>query len=271
MRAMRNGTVLAVEDLLVPFTDEGISRGDGAFETVGVWDGRPFRLDDHLGRLEYSLGAIGLPGPDLDLLRAEAARLLEGIGAVDAALRIYVTASGMRILTLMPPPVRPPLRRLRSQPAPWIRPVGSYGPAGAKTISYGPNMAATRAARRAGGDDALLLALEGYILEGPTFSLLWVHEDTLRTPVLSLGIVDSISRRTLLEVAPEAGLRVVEGRWMVDELREVSEVLACSSVRDLEAIEEVDHLRFRGPAPVRDTLARLLGARRRGDDAVRDP
>lgn len=264
MRAMRNGSVLAVEELLVPFTDEGISRGDGVFETIGVWGGRPFRLDDHLERLAYSLDAIGLPPVDLELLRAEAGRLLDGVGPVDAALRIYVTASGMRILTLLPPPVRPALRRLRSQLAPWIRPVGSYGPAGAKTISYGPNMAATRAARRAGGDDALLLALEGYVLEGPTFSLLWVHEDTLRTPTLSLGIVDSISRRTLLEVAPEAGLRVVEGRWMVDDLRAASEVLACSSVRHLEAIEEVDHLRFGGPTPMRDALAALLTARRRG-------
>lgn len=262
-RAMVDGQAMALADATLAITDEGAARGDGGFETVGVWNGRPFRLADHLARLDASLAAIGLPPADRDRLAAEAAALMDGLGERDAALRLYVTASGTRVLTLTDQPVRIPARHLVPQPAPWIRPRGTYGPAGAKTMSYGPNMAATRAAQRAGGDDALLLSLEGTVLEGPTFCVLWVAGGSLRTPSVDLGIVDSISRRTLLELAAEAGIASAEGRWPLEELLAADEVLVCSSVRDVIAVAAVGDRRYDGPTPVRDRLAAALDARRR--------
>jgi len=200
-RALIDGLAFPLADAALPLLDDGFARGDGAFETIGVWDGRPFRLADHLARLAGSLAAIGLPAPDLALLEAEARSLLDGVGSMDAALRCYVTASGTRVLTLTARPQRPELRHLVPLPAPWIRPLGSYGPAGAKSMSYTPNMASSRAARAAGGDDALLVSLEGFVLEGPTFGVAWVDHDTVRAPEVALGIVDSITRRTVLDAA----------------------------------------------------------------------
>lgn len=261
--AMIDGKRLPLADAALPLTDEGVARGDGAFETMGVWDGRAFRPDDHLARLAGSLAAIGLPPPERDLLRAEIDELLAGVEE-DAALRVYVTASGTRVLTLSPQPARLPARVLVPQPAPWIRPLGTYAPAGAKTMSYMPNMAATRAAQAAGGDDALLVSLEGYVLEGPTFCVLWVTDGVLLTPAVELGLVDSISRRTLLEVAAEASLDVEEGRWSLDDLTGASEFLLCSSVRPLIAAQRVGALDLGAATPVRDRLADALDARRRG-------
>lgn len=263
-RALVDGLASGLADAALPLLDEGFVRGDGAFEAIGVWDGRPFRLADHLGRLAASLAAIGLPPPDLALLETEAGSLLAGLGAVDAALRCYVTASGTRVLTLSARPIRPALRRLVPLPAPWIRPLGSYGAAGAKTMSYTPNMAATRAARAAGGDDALLLSLEGFVAEGPTFGVAWVDGDTLRAPEAGLGIVDSISRRTVLDAARAAGLAVEEGRYPFDALGGASEVLVCSALRDLEAVPRVGASTYPTVTPVRDLLAKALDAARRG-------
>lgn len=245
-------------------TDEGVARGDGAFETVGVWDGRPFRLDDHLGRLDASLRRIGLPEAPAPALRADIGRLLDGVPPVDAALRLYVTGSGTRVVTVMPPPDRPPLRALVPQPAPWIRPLGTYQPSGAKTMSYGPNVAATRAAVRAGGDDALLVSLEGAVLEGPTFAVLWTRAGRLRAPAVELGIIDSISRRTLLEVAGRAGVDVEVGRYPLADIDTADEVMVCSSVRPLQALERVGGRRLPDATPVFDRLAGALDRRRRG-------
>lgn len=261
--ALIDGRRLPLADAALPVTDDGVARGDGAFETVGVWGGRAFRAEDHLDRLAASLVAIGLPPVDRALLRDEIAALLDGVDA-DAALRIYVTGSGTRLLTLSAQPVRSPARHLVPQPAPWVRPLGTYGPAGAKTMSYMPNMAATRAAQAAGGDDALLVSLEGVVLEGPTFGVLWVVDGEVRTPAVGLGIVDSISRRTVIDVARQAGLRVQEGRWQLEDLTLASEFHVCSSVRPLTAVRRVGDLTVPGASPIADTLGPLLDTRRRG-------
>lgn len=263
-RVLIDGRAVPLAEAALALTDEGVARGDGAFESVGVWGGRPFRLDDHLDRLAGSLAAIGLPAPDRALLAREAGALLDGLGDVDAMLRCYLTASGTRVVALMPQPARPTIRRLVPQPAPWIRPLGTYGPAGAKTMSYGPNVAATRAARREGGDDALLVSLEGFVLEGPTFGVLWVAGDTVHAPARELGIVDSISRRTVLSAAADEGLRVVSGRYRVDDLAGASEFMLCSAVRDVVALESVGGLDLPATTPVRDVLYKALETARRG-------
>lgn len=261
--AMVDGRRSSLAEATLAITDEGVARGDGAFESVGVWRGRPFRLDDHLARLTASLRAIGLPRPDAAALRADVDALLAEVGDADAMLRCYVTASGTRLVVLAEQPARPSPRHLVAQPAPWIRPVGTYAAAGAKTMSYAPNMAATRAARREGGDDALLVSLEGWVLEGPTFCVLWVVDGVLHAPAVDLGIVNSISRRTLVELASDQGLGVAEGRWRLGDLAGAQEVLICSAVRDLIALRRVGQQRLDPSTPVRDALAGALDRRRR--------
>ena len=260
--AVINGTRTPLADALLAVTDDGVARGDGAFETIGVWDGRAFRLDDHLDRLAQSLSAIALPPADRDVIQREAAELLADATG-DGALRIYITASGTRILTLAPPPQRGNVASLAPQPAPWVRPLGSFGPAGAKTMSYMPNMAATRRAQRDGADDALLISLEGWVLEGPTFAVLWVSDGQLFTAPTQLGIVDSISRRTVLELAGSAQIPVVEEARPLDHLLAADEVMICSSIRPLLAVRRVGDRSFDGPTPVRDRLAPALDQARR--------
>ncbi len=261
--ALLDGERLPLAATRLSVTDDGVARGDGGFETIGVWGGWPFALDAHLERLAATMAAIGLPPPDADLLRAEAAALCEGLTG-DAALRIYLTASGTRLLTLDRQPVRADAGVLVPQPAPWIRPLGEYGPAGAKTMSYLPNMAASRAARAAGGDDALLISLEGLVLEGPTFAVCWVRDGVLHAPAVDLGIVDSISRRTVLDLASRDGLEVVQGRYRLEDLAGASEVLISSSIRDVIAVRSVGSLTLpEGATPLRDALSGLLMEARR--------
>lgn len=266
-RALVDGHPVALDGAVLPITDEGVARGDGAFETIGVWDGRPFRLDDHLQRLAVSSERVLLPTPDLGLLRTEALQLLRGV-TVDAALRVYITGSGTRVLTVDHQPTGRDAAYLVPQTAPWVRPVAEYGPAGAKTMSYLPNMVASRAARAAGGDDALLISSEGRILEGPTFAVCWSTGGVLHAPSTGLGIVDSISRRTVLEAAREQGLDVVEGAWGLGALDAADEVVVSSAVRDVISVRRVADRVFDGPTPVRDALAAVLNARRRSPARV---
>lgn len=262
-RARIDGRDLPLEEAAVSVLDDGFARGDGAFETVGVWDGQPFRLSDHLERLSRSLRAAALPSVDAAALGGDVEALLSDV-AGDAALRLYVTGSGTRVVTLDGQPVRGQPRRLVTQPAPWVRPVGTWGPAGAKTMSYLPNMAAGRTAKAAGGDDALLVTLEGYVAEGPTFAVSWMAGGTLHAPAVELGIVDSISRRTMLETAEDIGVPVVAGRWGLGEVLAADEVLVSSAVRSVIAVSTIDGQALPERAPVGERLAEALDRRRRG-------
>jgi branched-subunit amino acid aminotransferase/4-amino-4-deoxychorismate lyase len=262
-QAWIDGRLVPLHEAALPLLTDGLLRGDGGFETIGVWSGRPFRLESHLDRLDASLAALELPPPDRPRLHEAVDTLLAGAPGEDAALRCYVLAGGAHIVTLDAQPVRPDIASLSTQPAPWIRPLGSYGPAGAKTLSYAPNMAALRRARAAGADDALLVSLEGWVLEGTTFAVLWVRDGVLRAPDLELGVIDSISRGALLEMAADQGIAVEQGRWPLADLHGADEVLVSSSVRPCTAIRRVDDRNFDGPGPVCRLLAPLLEAARR--------
>jgi branched-subunit amino acid aminotransferase/4-amino-4-deoxychorismate lyase len=266
--AMVEGVRTALADARLPVTDPAVVRGDGVFETVGVWAGRPFALADHLERLAGSLAAAHLPAVDTGLLAGEVEALLDGTTA-DAHLRIIVSASGRRLLLLDHPPRRPPLRRVILVPAPWIAPDSPI--AGVKSLSYQPNMVALRAAQEAGADDALLHTADGIVLEGTTFGVCWVVDGRIEAPTLALGILDSISRRTLVALAGEQGMEITEGRFAVGRLLAADEVLAVSSLRPLAALERVGDRAVGGPvSPVRDLLGPALEAARRGT-AVRRP
>jgi branched-subunit amino acid aminotransferase/4-amino-4-deoxychorismate lyase len=88
--ALVNGAESPLERASLAITDGGVQRGDGAFEAIGIWDARPFRLDDHLERLDRSLAAIGLPPAPAEALRADIACVMTGQTG-DGALRVYAS------------------------------------------------------------------------------------------------------------------------------------------------------------------------------------
>jgi branched-subunit amino acid aminotransferase/4-amino-4-deoxychorismate lyase len=192
----------------VPVTDSSVLRGDGCFEVLKAYNGIPFTLDAHLDRLERSAAALAIPLPP----RREIAAWIETVAAEcpDCAVRVVVTRGsavpnepGEPMIIVFAHPwtgIRGPARLLPVV-APWHAAGVSWELAGAKVLSYAPNLSATRRANSEGFDDALLLTVDGLMLEGPTFCVAWVVDGVLETPSLDLGILDSITRRVVLEEA----------------------------------------------------------------------
>jgi branched-subunit amino acid aminotransferase/4-amino-4-deoxychorismate lyase len=110
-------------------------------------------------------------------------------------------------------------------------------------------MAATRRATHQGFDDALLLTTDEMMLEGPTFSVGWVVDGVLETPTLDLGILDSITRRVVLELVAGLGIGAVETRSPLDRLGAADEVLAFSTIREIQPVVAVGDREF-APGPV---------------------
>src|SRR2546421_3081176 len=190
-----DGQITLASEAMIPATDEGLLRGDGAFEVIRVHDGRPFALEEHLRRLERSASNLRL-ALDLEAVRADANRLLAhaGGGPGHEALRIGITRGGGR--ALLTEPVAPVTEAAR---------LGSvtYSPTrvldGVKSLSYAANMLASRLARERGFDEALLVTPHGRVLEAPTSSIFWVSAGKVLTPPLEEHILASITRAFVME------------------------------------------------------------------------
>ena len=181
------------------------------------------------------------PAPDPEGLAASA----RGAGGPAAfAICTEVPASfetdrrrGVRLVLLTT--AADPLVRAAS---PWLLP-------GVKSISYATNMAAQRAARARGADDAVLVGLGGELLEAPTANLWWRSGQTLFTPSLDLGILAGITRAVILELAPGLGLKVLEGVFTAEDLAAADEAFLSSSTREVMPVVEVDGAPIAGGHP----------------------
>ena len=129
----------------------------------------------------------------------------------------------------------------------------------------------SRCERASGFDDALLVSREGTLLEGTTFSVAWVAEGTLETPSLGLGILDSITRQLVIEDAIVVGLKVVEGEWGIDRLAEATEMIAMSTVREVQGVAVVGDREFpigNVTALLQDRFAQRIGSAVSGQESI---
>jgi 4-amino-4-deoxychorismate lyase len=106
----------------------------------------------------------------------------------------------------------------------------------------------------------LLITRDGYVLEGPTFSIGWVVDGIIETPSLDLGILASITRMVTFEEAAGLGLTVNEGRFTIDHVLEADEVFALSTVKEVKPVDRVGSTTFTA-GPVTGLLATAYRAR----------
>lgn len=240
MTVMINGILQRGDDAFISIHDPIVLRGDGCFEATRVYEGRPFRLWDHLRRLQRSAAALCIDLPPITEIEEWANTVARRTG--DGVLRILVSAGTDNATVVVldhPVPDLPARFRLMPIEVPWHPAGAEWDLAGVKTLSYAPNMAATRRAQAHGFDDALLLSRDRIVLEMPTSSVVWAVDGVLETPSLDLGILESVTRRVVLELCEKLGLKINEGRYPFDRMAAADEAMVLSSVREIRPIVAV--------------------------------
>jgi branched-chain amino acid aminotransferase len=231
-----DGRISPVAEATVPLQDDGLYRGDGVFEVIRLYGGRPFALEDHLDRLERSAAAIELP-VDRRALEAEIDSLLAEFGRDDGQLRILITRGGRRIAITEPLPEHAEKVRLAT-----VTYLPSVILTGVKSLSYAANMQATRIAQAQGAEEAVLVTPDGTVLEAPTSTIFWVSpQGRLRTPSLESGVLQSITRARIV-----AEMEVEEGNWPVADLRAAQEAFLASTTREVQAVSAIDATELAG-------------------------
>lgn len=241
------GEIVPVHEAKIPVTDWGLTHSDITYDVVPVWQGAFFRLGDYLDRFEASMASLRL---DPGLTRAEMRTALHGMVAasgLEAAYCAMVTSRGQPLV----PGVRDP-RACRNHFYAWCVPyvhvvkpeIAQAGatvwiaetvhriPADcvnprAKNYHWGDFTAGLFEAKDQGCETVLLLDHAGNVTEGPGFNAFALKGDRVITP--DTGVLEGISRRTVLEMAAEAGLKTEVRALPLEEFLEADEVFLSTS------------------------------------------
>lgn len=235
--------------------DLGVTRGDGIFEAAGIFNGHVAALDAHLRRFANSARIMDLPQPDHDVwweaVQAAAAAhepapelfvkfiMTRGIenGSTHPTAWAYVAdggdhskerSEGISVVTLS--------RGYRHdivETSPWLV-------QGAKTLSYAVNRSVGREAARRGADDVIFTSTDGYVLEGPSSSVVLRMGDLVRTPRTDQGILAGTTQGGMFEYCESKGLRTEYGLVTVDELLQADSVWLASCSRLAAPVTSID-------------------------------
>jgi len=247
-----NGEVMPLADARIGVEDRGYQFGDGVYESLRLYNGRPFAIDRHLDRLELSCGGIDLELPiDVDDLKDEMLRLAERVRIPDGFLYLQLTRGNSPRNHLFPQASKPTLLF-------YIREIPPVGPIGGgagqsllsvpderwnrcwvKSISLLANVLARNAAAAAGVDEAAFVQ-DGWISECSSSNLFVVIDHMLVTAPVGPRVLPGITRAILLEAAKAMGIAAEERPIMYAEAIAADEIFIASTIRELAWVGKWD-------------------------------
>lgn len=254
-----NGHRMSADAPHLSALDRGFTLADGVFETMRVYDGRPFRLDAHMRRLRNATSALRIPLPTgIEQLVKQAILEAGASGFREASVRVTVSR-GVGSTGLAPPPSPDPTIVVAVARAPAFSPelytngitvhVASGRrneramTAGLKTIAFTDSVVALTEACAAGADDAVFLDTEGHVSEGTSsnvFVAATADRNVLVTPPLSCGALPGITRAAIIEFATEIGIGIDVRPIDSGELLRSPEVFLTSSLRAIAPVVRID-------------------------------
>ncbi len=263
--------------------DSSVQGGDAVWEGLRVYDGRVFRLADHLERLRASARSLRFePPPDLAEVRRALFATLEANGMRDGAHVRLTLTRGPKLTSGMSPRFNRKGTSLIVL-AEWKPPV--YDPAGIRLITSSirrnpaqsldsrihhnnllNNILAKLEADASGVDDAVMLDAEGFVAETNATNIFLAEHGALSTPIAD-RCLPGITRRVVLEVARAAAIPTHERRVTPTELRAADEVFTTGTMGELSPVLEIDGrvIGERGAGPVTRKLQELFRERTRNE------
>ncbi|KKM12811.1 hypothetical protein SY88_01665 [Clostridiales bacterium PH28_bin88] len=273
-----NGEYLGFDEAKVSVEDRGFQFGDGVYEVVRCYGGRPFSLASHLERLYRSATAIDLEIPhSLEELLVLANGVIEKSGLAEGELYMQVSRGASPRQHYFPVGAAPTLvisiRQVRLVPGEYrVKGIGAitvpddrWGRCHIKSVNLLPNVLAKEKARRSGAQEAVFVRADGLVSEGSSSNVFAVVAGVLITPPADHHILAGITRGHFLDLARREGVQVREEELPLDTLLRAEEVFITSTVMEMLPIVRLDGRQVGDgiPGPVSDRLYRLYRERYR--------
>jgi len=256
MKVFLNGNFIEEEEANVSVFDRGFLYGDGVFETLRIYNGKPFLLDRHLGRLSHGLGSlfIGEKYSFSEYLEFTC-KLIETNNVTDGVLRIQATRGpGKRgysttgnynptvLISLHEAPSVDPKNPSPVKLASSIQILSDHDPFSTlKTTNKLANIVALREAEKAGMDDALLTNQNGNITGASGSNVFWIKDGALFTPPVSSGCMSGITRGMILELAVAMNLPATQQNITPTLLVGAESVFLTNSIREIRPVIQIDN------------------------------
>ena len=257
MKIFIDGKFCSERDAKVSVFDHGLLYGDGVFEGIRAYNGRVFKLKEHIDRLFYSAKAILL---DIPMTHAEMVQATVETIRInklrDCYIRLVVTR-GIGTLGLNPRNCKKPSviiiagkiqlypqeyyqRGLDIVTVPTTRNLhNSVNPA-IKSLNYLNNILAKIEANNAGVEEAIMLNADGFVAECTGDNIFIIKNGALFTPPLSAGALYGITRQTVIELAEAAGVKVSEPNLTRYDLFNADECFLTGTGAELIPVVKID-------------------------------
>lgn len=287
-RVYLNGRILAEEKACVSVFDRGLNYGDGVFETIKAWNGRPAFLGEHMARLKSGVKALGMTLKSIKALEDDVGsgvieKLLarNNLSTGESYVRVTVTR-GVGGSGHTPPRQPNPTMIIvvrGMDPAPMeflkkrgVKAVTLAGPglvmAGLKSLNFLPNIMGKMEALKKGVFEGIFVQ-DDVVLEGTSTNVFTVKGGVVSTPPVGtdINVLPGITRQVVLEIAGAEGLKAREERMTVKELAGSDEAFLTNSILEVVPLINVDGtgIGTGSPGPVTRLIQRVFRDRVRSE------
>lgn len=273
MKIWINNRIVDAKDAKISVFDRGFLYGDGVFETMRGYDGVVFKVDEHLNRLDRSLGVVKIKIPYTKAaLKKRIHRLLKINKLKNAYIRLTVTRGegtvGLAKTNCKNPTTVIVAKKFTPYPAGMYkrgarvkivktRQNENSPVSGIKSVSFLNYILARLEAKEAGFDDAVMLNSKGQVCESTVSNIFLVKGRRLMTPLVKNGSLPGITRNAILESAPKVGLRAIEKTIRPGELYGADEVFLTNTLMEVMPVVWVDNHKIGSGKP--GIFAKRLG------------
>ena len=270
-----NGAAMPLTDITVSVLDRGFLFGDGIYEVLRIYGGRPFLLREHFQRLRRSLKEIRIEA-DVERIEQRMHDTLRESGVQSGLVYIQVTrGAASRTHRFPDPPVAPNeliyVDAIELDPYEPFRNGGAklltvddvrWGRCDIKSVNLLANCLAAQAAFEAGCLEALLVDRDGTITEGSHTSIFGVHKGRIMVTPMGPHILPGITRGLMVKLADRAGVEIVEGRLQRSALADLDEMFLTGTTAEVLPVTEVDGRAIADgrPGPVTQRLVAAYAA-----------
>jgi branched-chain amino acid aminotransferase len=256
-----NGRVLRSQDAVISVFDHGFLYGDGIYETLRVYDGVVFKLDEHLKRLFRSAALIGLTIPlGIDHLKIAVYEVLMANALREAYVRLTISRGNGPIgldPDLCPEPTVVIIaQKFRAYPLEYFQnglhliiPRTRRNDRKAinpqiKSLNFLNNILAKIEAKKAKAHEAVMLNLHGHLTEGTISNIFFFNDRKLCTPSPDCGILEGITRNMIIDIAQGEGMTVQEARFGKSDIYAAQEVFITNTTMEVMPVSRIDDRRF---------------------------
>ena len=256
-----NGKILPSKEAVVSVFDHGFLYGDGVYETLRVYDGVIFELEEHLQRLFRSAILIGLDIPlEINALKVSIYETLIANTLRNAYIRLTVSR-GRGDIGLDPDLCTEPtiviiVQEFKEYPKAFYekgisliiaetrRNLKEAIDPRIKSLNFLNNILAKIEAKKRGVYEALMLNIYGKLTEGTISNLFFYKDSILYTPSLDCGILDGITRGLVIDLAKREDLSVKEGKFRIKDLYSAEEVFLTNTTMEVMPVSKIDDQKY---------------------------